>query len=126
MLFRSDYCGHPYYFECRWDEGSADYAGTFSLSPVDDETLRLALEQWAVWRTWELAFHSGKALEESHPGLGAIDTRYQRLELLIDERLAHSKPIRTIVSATFQSDERPSDLAPGVTGPLKVEWRVIR
>src|SRR2546430_8411304 len=52
----ADHGGQPYYYDCEWDEEADDYADIFILTPVDSDTLALALEQWAIWREWEDAY----------------------------------------------------------------------
>ena len=42
---------------------------TFLLQPIDGQAFSLALEDWAIWRRWETAFHEGKTPHETHPAL---------------------------------------------------------
>jgi len=70
----ADYCGEPHYYECEWDNDLDDYADTFVLTPIDRDTLILALEKWAIWRKWEWAYHRGEVAESTHPAW-AVRTR---------------------------------------------------
>ena len=71
--------GRPHLFESEF----ADLAGqqdVFVLSPVDDQTLALALEDWRIWRRWERAFHAGNTPKETHPALPEDRERWEQLQ----------------------------------------------
>lgn len=65
----ANYQGKPHLFECIFDESKDNYSELFWLAPVDAETFRFAMEDWAIWQRWELAFHSGKTDISMHPAL---------------------------------------------------------
>gem|GEM_PF-4296614 len=44
----ADYAGQPHHYLYEWDEALDDYAETFSLAPVDANTMKIALEQWNI------------------------------------------------------------------------------
>jgi hypothetical protein len=56
----ANFRGTPHAFSCEWSESDQYFAGTYTLSPISEETLALGLEQWEIFRRWEAAFHSGK------------------------------------------------------------------
>lgn len=117
----ANYCGHPHYFSCQWDSAADDYSSTYALSPIDSDTFTLVLEQWAIWRSWEIAFHAGQVSSESHPGLGGRDSRYDELQLLLQSRVDALPASNTLVRAEFHPASA-DDLPPGVMRPLLVEW----
>ena len=82
----ADLEGAAHYYERDWDE-SQDDADTYSLTPIDDETLALALEEWAIWRRWEAAFHEGRAAIDTHPALPGERARYEELQVRLAGRL---------------------------------------
>ncbi len=65
-------------------EGEEDI---FDLWPVDDETVQLALEDWAIWRRWHEAFHAGRVTSETHPALPQDRSRWDRLQQLLSGKL---------------------------------------
>ena len=46
----ANYRGNPHYYECVFDDNNEEYSNIFQLMPVDEESFRLALEDWlARW-----------------------------------------------------------------------------
>lgn len=121
----ADYNGSPHYFACTWDVVSDDYGESYSLSPIDAETLALALEQQDLWRKWEDAFHAGTVTSETHPGLGGRDARYDELQNLVQSRLNALPPPRIHACASFQQDPAAEGLHVGDMRPLLVRWSSI-
>jgi len=118
----ADYRGHPHYFTCSWDPSSDDYSSTFALSPIKPETLALAMEQWALWREWEVAFHSGQASSESHPGRGGRNKRYDELQQLLQLHLDALPSASLMLHASFQPLPDIAETPVGVMRELQVEW----
>jgi hypothetical protein len=52
----ADFNGMPHLYQWQFDNAKDDWADTLLLTPVDEETFRLALEDWAIWVRWEQAF----------------------------------------------------------------------
>ena len=52
----ADYGGKPHLFECIFDESKDDYSQMFHLKLLDPETFRIAMEDWAIWKRWEMHF----------------------------------------------------------------------
>jgi hypothetical protein len=121
----ADYDGRPHYYACNWDDASDEYADSYSLSELDDVTLKLALEQWLIWRRWEIAFHSGAMPPESHPGIGGKDARFDELDVLIKARIAAAPVLPGVMGAVFQGTSEGQDLPRGCLRPLEVEWRIF-
>jgi hypothetical protein len=121
----ADYDGRPHYYSSNWDNLSDDYANSYTLSEVDDVTLRLALDQWAIWKEWEKAFHLGLVPQESHPGFGGKDARYDELDMLLKEKISLGRPLPFKVRADFRVKADRLDLPRGYLHPLEVEWVII-
>ena len=82
--------------------------------------MRLALEDWGIWRRWELAFYEGQTSQESHPTLPEDRQRKEELALTLDQRLKIDPGNYIHVSATVEVDKsRP--INNGVRNFL-VEW----
>lgn len=121
----AEYSGKPHYYHCEWDEGEDDYADTFTLTPIDDETLSLALQQWAIWLEWEHKFHRGEVLISTHPGLPGQDQKYAELKAILDRRIPESSAQDKRVRATFRPLTNQSPNPAGASGELEVEWTII-
>jgi len=64
----AEFGGRPHVYTSQY----ADLRGGFDvyeLRPVDDETFRLAIEDWQIWLRWEDAGLAGEATLETHPAL---------------------------------------------------------
>jgi len=83
----ANYHGLPHLDECIFDEAKDDYSELFRLTPLDTEIVRLAMEDWNIWRRWEMAFHSGKADISSHPALPNETKRHTELKTILDRGL---------------------------------------
>jgi hypothetical protein len=59
----------------------------FLLQPIDDESLQLALEDWAIWKRWEAAHAAGLTTIQTHPALPADRQRHEELQAILTERL---------------------------------------
>lgn len=117
------YRDQPHYFERIFDEAADEYSERFSLSPIDGDTFRIALEQWAIWFAWEAAFHSGKAAQETHPGYGGRDARYDELKAQLNDRLARVHALPGLFEGDFRIAANAPELPKGVRRPMEVEWR---
>lgn len=116
----ADYRGEPHLFESEWWDGEDWETDTSLLTPIEPETFAWALEDWAIWRRWETAFHRGEATE-SHPALPEDRSRYVELERLLEGRLAID-PARAIRKrAEFRVRNDPDWSGYGWR-PLGVRW----
>jgi hypothetical protein len=91
----ADYHGKPHVYCSCWDEAKEDWDEAFLLQPIDDETFRMALEDWGIWTRWERAFHSGQTTRETHPALPDERARHEELAGILNARL-QIEPARAI------------------------------
>lgn len=117
----ADYCGQPHVFESEWQDGAALDAETFLLMPIAAEIFSLALEEWAIWRRWETAFHQGKATRETHPALPEDSHRHDELERLLEGRLAIDPARAVRKRARFRGRSDPHWSGYG-WHPMEVCW----
>jgi hypothetical protein len=120
----ANYEGRPHRYLFEWDELADDYAKTFTLAPVDEETMKLALEQWNIWRKWEIAFRRGAVDQKSHPGFGGIDARYDQLKSMLQSRYKQLNRLPQSFYANFQNDFDAGDPDVGWSTSTKVEWTI--
>jgi hypothetical protein len=90
------YASPPNFYE----EGFDDF---YQLRPVDDETLRLALEDWEIWLRWEAASYAGLAPIETHPALPEDRARHDHIAPLLAARLAALPGPAICARAVFRS-----------------------
>jgi hypothetical protein len=117
----ANYNGAPHFYECIFDEQADDYTELFQLTPIDSATFHLAMEDWAIWRRWELAFHSGKADLSTHPCLPQDYKRHSEIKQILDTRLVTDSKIAITLTGKFEAIGR-TDLPKGVLRPLQVKW----
>ena len=76
----ADFQGQPHYYECVWDTPSGNYSSHYRLMPLDADTFRWALEDWAIWKRWSAALKAGQTTQDSHPSLPADRPRHEELQ----------------------------------------------
>jgi len=107
----ADFNGKPHHYQSQWDEGADDWSPFFALTPVDSETLHLAMQQRTLWCTWEQAFHAAQVAQDSHPGYGVKNTRHDELEAILEARLPGEVSVTYTVRTQFYAiDGRPRRL----------------
>lgn len=119
----ADFNGMPHLYQWQFDNAKDDWADTLLLTPVDEETFRLALEDWAIWVRWEQAFFEGQATQETHPALPEDQARHGELQRLLADRLTIHPAKALRVKAEFRPKQngRPGK---GMK-ELEVSWTVV-
>jgi hypothetical protein len=117
----ANYLGEPHLFESEWHDGEDTFADTFLLTPIDVETLALAIEDWAIWLRWETAFHQGRVTRETHPALPEDRPRHDELERRLETRLGIDPAKAFQKAAEFRPRDDPSWSGLGWR-PLEVRW----
>jgi hypothetical protein len=83
----ANFHGRPHVYESLWDDSADDWSDAFLLQPIDDETFRLAIEDWEIWLRWRLAFDCGETTIKTHPALPAERQRHDQLAAILKSRL---------------------------------------
>ena len=117
----ADYHGKPHLHSSLWDETADNWSDTFLLQPIDEETFRLAMEDWAIWCRWEHAFRSGEATQATHPALPEERVRHEELSAVLTPRLQVDPKRAVRVRGRF---EVRTPAQPGITSTaeLVVVW----
>lgn len=115
----ANFNGEPHLYDCIF--GGEDYSNTYWLTPVSHELFLLALEDWAIWKRWERAFHAGEVKHDSHPALPAERDRHLYLQSLLDEKLKTDKEQCIIRSGAF-AHAGTEGATPGILVELVVKW----
>jgi len=117
----ADRAGSPHFYECIFDEQKDNYTDVFRLTPIDTETYKLAMEDWTIWKRWEIAFHSGKTDLSTHPCLPEDHQRHHEIKPILDKRLV-TEP-RVAISRVGRFEAIGNDPLPkGVLSLLQVKW----
>ena len=95
----ADFKGSPCYFSSVFEE---EYTDKFEVSPINEEFLALATEQWEIYRDWEMLYHSGKEKLSNHPGHGGISQRYDELENTLKGQLSTLNPHSELYRPEFR------------------------
>jgi hypothetical protein len=117
----ANYLGTPHFYECLFDETKGNYSELFRLTPVTAEIFGVAMEDWAIWRRWESAFHSGIVEAETHPALPHETERHEELKLILDKVLVTDQTNAITRLGQFQVLGE-ANLPKGVMRPLQVKW----
>ena len=120
----ADYRGRPHLYECIFDESKDEYTDSFHLTPVDSQTFQLAMEDWAIWQRWELAFHTGKADISTHPALPNERERKAELKNILQKVLVIDPAKAATCLGNFEVLGSPV-LPKGVHRPLQVKWAEV-
>ena len=98
----ASYHGTPHIYQSQFEdiEGGSE---SFLVQPIDAETFRLAMEDWATWCRWERAFHAGLARESSHPALPDDRQRHTELSELLQSQLTPSPERASRVRGRFEA-----------------------
>jgi hypothetical protein len=104
----ADYQDQPHYYECLLWENSPHTVDTYALTPLEEETFQLALEDWAIWQRWQAAFKAGTTTEATHPTLPEDQVRHVVLRDLLRGGLRTCQGTHHVVRGTFHygSDTR--------------------
>ena len=111
----------PHFYDCIFDEGNDEYSDLYHLTPLSQRIFELAKEDWAIWKKWESAFHSGKASVESHPALPQDRARHREIRAILDSSLTTNAAVCVTQRGSFErlgSGEYPK----GVMRRLQVIW----
>jgi hypothetical protein len=117
----ANFRGQPHFYDCIFDKGHEEYPLIYRLIPISQDILELAKEDWAIWKKWEAAFHSGKATLESHPALPQDRGRHEEIRAILDSELTTNAAVCVTQHGSFDrlgSGEYPK----GVVRPLQVRW----
>ena len=119
----ASYAGQPHHYRCEWDEAADDYADTYVLTPIDQETFSIAMEQWLIWQQWQTAFHRGEVEWLTHPALPGSNLQNLEMQHRIQTGIALQSALRERKHAEFRVRSGQESLPVGVIRELEVEWR---
>ncbi|MDJ0711064.1 MAG: hypothetical protein QNJ14_11765 [Woeseiaceae bacterium] len=117
----ADFGGEPHFFQSRFDDVMDEYVDVFDLTPLDCETFENALELWEIYRAWEIRFHSGKEPLNTHPRTAGDNSRYNKLDSLVQSAIESRKPTAQTVAKFHVLEEQPG-LPVGCMKEMEVEW----
>jgi hypothetical protein len=118
----ASYRGASHYFACELDHVAGGYTETYLLWPIDEGLFSLAMEQWKLYKAWEVKFHSGEVPAETHPGHRGQSARYDELQDQIDRHLGSLGAPTTRALAHFRACESQPDLPAGCLREMEVQW----
>jgi hypothetical protein len=126
----ADFNGVPHYYERldeQREEHEDDWVDLFLLKRIDEETFRLAIEDWDIWKRWYIACQTGETTVETHPALPKDRTRHTEITKILTERLVVNPGLDVKAQAEFERDYRnihPTH-ATNPMAKIKVKWQVI-
>lgn len=110
--------GRPYLYESCWSNIESDEDDMFLLSPISDRLFAAVIEDWEIWRRWEVAYKSGSTTIETHPALPNDRERHVELATILKAQLGLDEHDRVAAKAIFRynSDKEPS---------VEAEWTIV-
>jgi hypothetical protein len=120
----ANYTGSPHFYDCIFDEQKDDYTDLFRLTPIAPETFNLAMEDWEIWRRWEIAFHSGKTDLSTHPCLPQDYRRHHEIKPILDRKLVTDPKIAITRVGKFEAIGN-ARLPTSLLRELEVKWEQI-
>jgi hypothetical protein len=112
----ADYQGCPHVFVSEWNEAVDDYGDAFLLKPIDGETFRLVMEDWAIGEQWKVAVSEGRTTFDTHPASLEDRIRHEELKQLLREPLtvgpARARQANSV--PTWLAEPAPADKPVGV------------
>ena len=117
----ANFNGAPHFYDCIFSSEHADYLDSYHLTPIEEHVLNDALEEWAIFRLWELAFHTGQTTQDTHPGLPGGSARSKELRNHLNEVLKTDPKICFLRVGQFEPIRIP-DTPRGVLAPMRVRW----
>jgi hypothetical protein len=120
----ADFDGRPCTYESVADDLHGKQNDVFELRGVDEETFKLALEDWQIWVRWEDAFYSGKVTTETHPALPEDRARHDAIAAVLPARIAALPGPVKRASAIFRP--RPGHPDGGRGRSLEVQWHPVQ
>jgi hypothetical protein len=117
----ADYHGKPHVFSSVWNAAKDDWDDEFLLQPVDDETFRMAMEDWGIWTRWGRAFFSGQTTRATHPALPNERKRHDELAAILTIRL-HIEVDRALRARGKFVVVKPGEGGASATAQLVVSW----
>lgn len=111
----ADIHGVPHRFMSHFDEKDDEWLSTYTVFPVDADTLALEREQWCIFVHWNRRYESGETGLETHPARGGVDARWDTLEALLADRRVVPPNARHAKAEFMRGarDEACSEAGPG-------------
>jgi hypothetical protein len=117
----ANFKGQPHFYDCGFSEEQDDYSDLYRLTPIPRQVLELAIEDWAIWKRWEMAFYTGKVTMDSHPALPEERARHEEIDAILGKALKTDPDNCVIQAGSFEVIGTPV-LPKGVLRPLQVRW----
>jgi len=116
-----DYQGKPHAYESLRDESVDDGSDVFLLQPLDEETFRLAMEDWEIWCRWRHAYDQGETDTNTHPALPTDRARHESIKTIVEPRMKIDDAQAIRVRGFFRV-ELPSGDGASKRGVWVVRW----
>lgn len=79
--------GVPHIYEAEFDHSTDEFGDTYFLSPINEGSLLLVMEDWEIWKRWEAAFKKNETPHSTHPALPIDRKRHESIKKQIGDDL---------------------------------------
>ena len=91
--------GRPHLYESCWNDIDSNEETLYLLTPISEELLANAIEDWEIWKRWSHAHKLGKASIETHPALPSDQARHAQLAALLKKQLISDEHCKLLAIA---------------------------
>jgi len=127
----ADFDGAPHVYRSLWLDAEDEWdAERFELAPLAPDAFAIALEDWAIWRRFERAYHAGEVQwsgdEREWGALPEDRARQEELRPALERALTIDAARQFVVRGEFRAQEPVrADARPGVMHQLEVRWSPV-
>jgi hypothetical protein len=116
----ANYQAQPHFYDRIFDDSRGEYSELFRLTPISQTTFQLAMEDWAIWRRWELAFAAQDVTLDTHPALREDRARHEEIKSVLDSALVTDEETCVLLKGLFEP--RGAHGVIGVLRDFQVRW----
>ncbi len=124
----ADCSGDPYFYDREFDNGLDEFSDIYILTPIDQDTLSLALEKRDMWLKWKQGY--GQVEPFAHPALqnteNSLGAKFLEIGYMVEARVAAIQTGRKRAKAEFRVHLRDANTPMSQSDDLEVEWSEVK
>lgn len=117
----ANFRGSPHYYTCVFDDKLDDYSDVYTLTPINQQALKAALESWEMFLRWRAAFEAGQVSRTTHPALPQDSNRYGEARRVLEQEIESKRGTAFRIRGDFEILGK-SNVPRHATMPWQVKW----